>query len=113
VDVAKTISSEIIATGRVTHSYFGVRTAPISAESAAAAGVPVGLFVAGVMTGGPAASAGLRPGDVITKIDGQDATTNLQLQELTLTKKPGDAVALEFTRDGKQTSGTVTLGAQP
>ena len=72
-----------------------------------------GLFVAGVVTGGPAALAGLRAGDVITKIDGKDATTNLQLQELTLTKKPGDTVPVEFTRDGKQASATVTLAAQP
>lgn len=58
--VARTISSEIIATGRATHAYFGLQTTPISAESAAQAGVPQGLFVAGVAAGGPAATAGLR-----------------------------------------------------
>jgi S1-C subfamily serine protease len=40
VNVAKTISSEIIATGRATHAYFGLQTVPIPAESAAQAGVP-------------------------------------------------------------------------
>jgi putative serine protease PepD len=113
VDIAKTISTEIIDTGRVTHAYFGLQTVPISAESATAAKVSQGIFVSGVVTGGPAASAGLRSGDVITKINGKPATSNIQLQELTLTKKPGDTVPLEFLRDGKQTSATVTLGAQP
>jgi putative serine protease PepD len=113
VDIAKTISSVIIDTGRVTHAYFGLQTAPISAESATAAKVQHGLFVSGVVTGGPAASAGLRSGDVIIKINGKDATSNVQLEELTLTMKPGDTVPVDFVRDGKQSSATVTLGAQP
>jgi putative serine protease PepD len=113
VDIAKTISSEIIDTGRVTHAYFGLQTAPISAASAAQARVPEGLFVAGVVAGGPAAVAGLREGDVITKVEGKDATSNVQLQELTLTKKPGDTVAVDYSRAGKSATATITLGAQP
>jgi putative serine protease PepD len=113
VDIAKAISSEIIDTGRVTHAYFGLQTSPISATSAAQAGVPEGLFVAGVVAGGPAAAAGLRAGDVITKIEGKNATSNLQLQELTLTKKPGDTVALDYSRAGKSAAATIKLGAQP
>jgi len=57
--------------------------------------------------------AGLHPGDVITKIDGEPATSNLQLEELTLTKKPGDTVSLDYTRDGQSATATVTLAAQP
>ena len=63
--------------------------------------------------GGPAATAGLRPEDVITKIDGDPATSNVQLQELTLTKKPGDTVSIGYTRDGQSAMATVTLAAQP
>jgi putative serine protease PepD len=113
VDIAKQISDEIISTGRVSHSYFGVQTLPIPADAAAQAGLKGGLFVAGVVAGGPAAKAGLQQGDVITEIDGQTATTNVQLQELTLTKKPGDTVAIGFVRDGKTGKATVTLGTQP
>ena len=60
VNVAKTISSEIIATGRATHAYFGPQTAPISAESASQAGVPRGLFVAGAAAGSPAGNGHAR-----------------------------------------------------
>ena len=93
VDLAKSIAEEIIATGRVTHAFFGLQTVPIPPAAAA--------------------QAGLRPGDVITKINGEPATSNIQLQELTLTKKPGDTVPIDYTRAGQPATATVTLGAQP
>ena len=113
VDLAKTISDEIIATGRVTHAFFGVQTVPIPQAAAAEAGISGGLFVAGVVAGGPSEQAGLRQGDIITKVDGQPATSNVQLQELTLTKNPGDKVTVDYLRDGAAASTTVTLGRQP
>jgi putative serine protease PepD len=113
VDLAKTIADEIIATGSVTHAFFGLGTAPIPASAAAQGGVPDGLFVQTVTPGGPAAQAGLRQGDIITKINGAPATDPVQLQELTLTKRPGDTVQLEYWRNGTTATATVTLGAQP
>jgi putative serine protease PepD len=113
VDLAKSIADEIIATGRVTHAFFGLQTVPIPPAAAAQAGLPEGLYVQAVTPGGPAATAGLRPDDVITKIDGQPATSNIQLQELTLTKKPGDTVSIEYSRAGHSATATVTLAAQP
>jgi len=113
VDLAKSIADEIIATGRVTHAFFGLQTAPIPPAAAEQAGLPEGLYVQAVTAGGPAAAAGLRAGDVITKIDGKPATSNIQLQELTLTKKPGDTVSIDYSRDGHSATATVTLAAQP
>ncbi|HEV2452032.1 MAG TPA: PDZ domain-containing protein [Streptosporangiaceae bacterium] len=113
VDLAKAIADEIISTGRVTHAYFGLQTTPIPPAAAEQAGLPEGLFVQAVAPGGPAAAAGLRPDDVITKIDGTPATSNVQLQELTLTKKPGDTVSIEYVRAGRPATATVTLAAQP
>jgi putative serine protease PepD len=113
VDLAKHIADEIIATGRVTHAFFGLQTVPIPPAAAAQAGLPEGLYVQGVTPGGPAAAAGLRPSDVITKIDGESATSNIQLQELTLTKNPGDTVSIEYTRAGQPATATVTLAAEP
>jgi putative serine protease PepD len=113
VDLAKTISNEIISTGSVTHAFFGLETLPIPPVAAEQAGLPEGLFVRAVTPGGPAAQAGLRAEDVITSINGAPATSNIQLQELALTKKPGDTVPLEYQRDGHTTKATVTLGARP
>lgn len=113
VDLAKTISNEIISTGRASHAYFGLQTVPIPQTAAAQAGTSQGLFVAGVVANGPSAQAGLREGDIITKVDGKAATSNVQLQELTLTKKAGDKVSMEYLRNGSSATATVTLGTQP
>jgi putative serine protease PepD len=113
VGLATSVADEIIATGRVTHAFFGLQTVPVPPSAAAQAGLPEGLFVQGVTPGGPAAQAGLRPNDVITSIDGKPATSNIELQELTLTKKPGDTVSIGYSRAGQSATTTVTLGAQP
>ena len=113
VDVAKTVSGEIIATGKVVHGYLGLDTVPIPVEAAKQAGLPQGLYVKTVAQGGPAASAGLRAEDIITSIEGKPATSNNQLQELTLTTKPGGTVNLEYYRGGRTVKATVTLGSQP
>jgi putative serine protease PepD len=112
VDLAKTVSDEIISTGHVTHAYFGVQTMPVS--SAATQGqVPTGLFVKAVVPAGPSQAAGLAAGDVITSVNGQPAVSNTQLQELTITMKPGDKVPVEVWRNGHTGKATVTLGTQP
>jgi putative serine protease PepD len=77
------------------------------------AGLPEGLYVKAVTPGGPAAMAGLQAEDVITSINGQPATSNIQLQELALTKKPGDTVSVEYSRNGHTTKTSVTLGTRP
>jgi putative serine protease PepD len=87
VDLAKRVAGEIIATGRVTHAFFGPQSVPIPAE-AARAGTPQGLYVTSVDPGGPAARAGLAAEDINTSVEGQPATSNVQLQKLTLTKAP-------------------------
>jgi putative serine protease PepD len=113
VDLAKTISDEIIATGSVTHAFFGVSTVPIPPAAAAEAGVPEGLFVQAVVPGGPSDQAGLQEGDVITSINGEPATSNIQLQEIAITKNPGDTVDIGYNRNGKSATAKVTLGTKP
>jgi S1-C subfamily serine protease len=54
-----------------------------------------------------------RPNDVITSINGKPATSDVQLQELTLTTKPGDTVPIVYQRNGHSAKTTVTLVAQP
>jgi putative serine protease PepD len=113
VDLARSVADEIIATGRVTHAYFGLRSVPIPPETAAQAGVPPGLYVAALAPGGPAERAGLAAGDIITSIEGEPATSNVQLQKLTLTKRPGDVVTVGYQRGGRSAEVRITLIAQP
>ncbi len=111
VDSAIQIADQIIDTGSATHAYFGLGTAVIPPSAAEQAGTPPGLFVNAVKPGGPSAQAGLQVGDVITKIDGDDATSATQLESLTLTKKPGETVTVTYVRGGQTSDATITLGA--
>jgi putative serine protease PepD len=113
VDFAKAVSDEIIATGSVTHAYFGLQVAEIPPAAAQQAGTTEGLFVIGVVPGSPAANAGLQAGDIITEIDGQPATDPNQIAALTLTKRPGNTVTVTYQRNGHTTTTTVTLGTPP
>ena len=74
-----TVADELIKSGAVTHAYLGLQAVPLPASLASRAGVDRGLVLTAVDAGGPAAAAGLQPGDVLTDIDGQRATTTLQL----------------------------------
>ncbi len=70
---ATTVAEEIITTGSVAHASFAMATVPISGPAVAHAGVSEGPVVAAVQTGGPSASAGIAPGDVITAMDEEPA----------------------------------------
>jgi S1-C subfamily serine protease len=73
-----------------------------------------GAVVAGVMSGGPAASAGLSAGDVITAIDGHAITSPTSITSLLLTKKPGAKVTVTYTDQfGDSHSATVKLASGP
>ncbi|MEU8224153.1 trypsin-like peptidase domain-containing protein [Kribbella sp. NPDC048915] len=107
VDLAKPIADQLIATGKPGHPTTGLQVQEITDP----AGTP-GLFVLGVDAGGPAVQAGLRAGDVITKIDGEPAVSSEQIVVATLTRKPGDTIELTYVRAGATATTTLKLAAQ-
>ncbi|GAB1692203.1 S1C family serine protease [Krasilnikovia sp. M28-CT-15] len=111
VDLAKAVSEEIIATGRVTHAYFGFSV--VTVPPAEPGGQPRGAYVRSVVPGAPAANAGLRPGDIITSADGQPVLSTDDIAALTLTRNPGDRVVLGYTRAGRSAEATVILAPAP
>ena len=82
----------------------------LSPSTAEATGLPQGLFVRRVVAGGPAADAGLRPGDVIVEIDGRPATSTDALVLAVLSRTAGDTVDVTYVRDGVTKETEVTLG---
>jgi S1-C subfamily serine protease len=68
-----------------------------------------GVYVAEVAQGSAAAEAGLQKGDLITKINGANVATGTQMIEKIAAMRPGDKVALSFTRKGLERTATVTL----
>jgi putative serine protease PepD len=112
VNLATKVADEIIATGTVTHAFIGVQAEPLSASATRESGGSQGLRVVAVVPGGPAASAGLRVGDIITSIDGAAAVSTDQLMAVTLSKRAGDRVQIGYTRDGNNAKVTLTLAAR-
>jgi len=110
IDLAKTVSDELIATGKATHAYLGLQAEPLSPGTGQAT---PGLYVTAVDPGGPAAEAGIRAGDVVAKISRTTATSTDQLVELTLRQRPGAKVTLEVDRSGHSRTVTVVLGNEP
>jgi putative serine protease PepD len=111
VDLAKPIADELIRTGQPGHPTTGLQVQEIPPAVAKASGTPAGLFVFAVDTAGPAAKAGLKAGDVITKVDNEPAVSSEQIVVATLTRKVGDTLQLTYLRAGTSATTTLTLGA--
>jgi putative serine protease PepD len=100
IDLAKPVAEEIIATGTVTHLTLGLQVQVIPPAIATKAGVPEGLYVQSVTPGGPAATAGIVAGDVITQVNGQPATNTEQITIAELTARPGQTIKITYERGG-------------
>src|SRR4051794_14528371 len=102
------IGSELtnLEAGRaVTHPYLGVGTG----ESTGA----TGALVASVTAGGPAASAGLKEGDIITRVDGKRIDGRGDLVAAIAANSPGERIKLTILRDSDTQTLTAALGTQP
>jgi putative serine protease PepD len=110
-DVAIAVADQLIATGKVSHSYFGIEVARVvpTTEDPEAHGV----VVTGLDPHGPSAAAGLKVGDVITEADGRPVTDPNQLAMLTLQKQPGASVPVTYVRGGTSHEATIQLTAPP
>ncbi|OGM20923.1 hypothetical protein A2714_00335 [Candidatus Woesebacteria bacterium RIFCSPHIGHO2_01_FULL_38_9] len=82
--------------------FLGVQYQMVDEETAILNKVVQGAYVVEVIEGSPAESAGIEPGDIITKFDGEDVRdTNGGLADLISKKKPGQSVSIEVWRDGE------------
>jgi S1-C subfamily serine protease len=73
-----------------------------------------GALIAGVVASGPAAAAGLVPGDVITAINGQTISSPTAISSIVLKLKPGAKLTVAFTdQTGSSQTATITLGSGP
>ncbi|WP_326723647.1 trypsin-like peptidase domain-containing protein [Streptomyces sp. NBC_00243] len=105
------VADQIIKDGRVTDSgraALGITARTVVDDDYQAAGVAV----VEVKSGGAADKAGIEPGDIITKIGDTGITTITSLAEALAAEKPGDKVAVTYTRDGSEKTVDVTLGEQ-
>jgi 2-alkenal reductase len=111
----KTVSDQLIASGKIAYPFLGESYGMIDAEIAAENNLPVqnGALVGQVQPGQPAAKAGVKDGDIITAVDGQKLGSDVSLRGVLIQHKPGDTVKLEVLRDGKTLTLDVTLATRP
>lgn len=101
---------QLIEKGYASHPGLNVQIDPrYTAEYASQRGWPAGAYVSKVMFGGPAASAGIIAGDVITKINGQEIKSSLELTHELFKYKPGDKVTITIYRSNKTQDVSLTL----
>ncbi|MFB6983916.1 S1C family serine protease [Streptomyces scopuliridis] len=107
--MVKTVADQIIKNGRVIDS--GRAALGISGRTVLGPDFqPAGVAVVTAPRGGAAAKAGIRPGDIITKIDGTPVPTITSLSEELASDKPGQKIKVTFTRSGATKTVEVTLG---
>jgi S1-C subfamily serine protease len=105
--IAKAIES---GTASTTVHVGGTAFLGIQVES----GGQAGALIAGVVPTGPAASAGLAAGDVITAVDGHSVSSPTDVSSLILTETPGTTVTVGYTdQSGTSQTASVTLGSGP
>jgi putative serine protease PepD len=103
IDASKAVARTLIAGGTVKHAYVGVRIA----------GVTGGARITQVVSGSPAAKAGLKVGDVITAFNGKPVTSADELTAAVSAARVGQKVPVTVRRSGAAKHLSLTLGVQP
>jgi serine protease Do len=113
--MARKVTDQIIQGGKVSRAFLGVMIQPVTSDIAKALKLSKseGALISDVNTGSPAERAGLKPGDVVTKV-GADAVSDARTLRLMIGEmSPGKTVQLTAVRDGIERRYSVTLAEQP
>ena len=115
VSTARLVLDGIVKDGQVTRGWIGVEPNELSAELAETFGVKAteGVIITGVLQDGPAAQAGMRPGDVILKVDDKAVGNVSQLLTAVAALKPGTPSAFEVQRADKKLELNINPGVRP
>lgn len=112
--VVKPIIDQLIEKGYVSRPFIGIFDfREITPQMSNWYNLPEGIYVGGVVSGGPAAAAGMRPGDVIVEMQGQKIRTFDDLQKILRTHNVGDETNIVVVRDNRRIELKVTLGEMP
>ncbi|MFF5273272.1 S1C family serine protease [Streptomyces sp. NPDC000133] len=111
INQGKRVAEELINTGKATHPVIGVTLDMKYTGDGAKVGAKGAEGKPAVTPGGPGAKAGIKPGDIITQVDGQRVHSGEELIVKIRAHRPGDRLDLGLTRGGKDLSMTLTLGS--
>jgi serine protease Do len=114
-EIAAPIVEKLKRGVEIERGYLGVQIQPVAGDLADSLNLPQnrGEFVQSVEPGQPADKAGIKPGDVVTKVNGKDVTNDQTLSYLVANIAPGTRVPIELYREGQRRTVTLTVGKRP
>ena len=113
--MVKSVTAQLREYGAIHRGWFGVKIEPVSDELANSLGLghARGALISDTTKGGPAAAAGLQPGDVVLKYDGKDIDEMRTLPRYVADTKAGKKVDVVYWRKGREQTAPVTIGKVP
>ncbi|MFY0992383.1 Do family serine endopeptidase [Halomonas sp. C05BenzN] len=114
-NLASNILEELVTQGRVIRGWLGIEAQELNQELAASFGLqaPRGVVISGVVPGGPAALAGLQPGDVLLAVDGRPILDARVAMSDIAAIEPGAELPLTVVRGGESLEVTLEVGERP
>jgi len=115
VSTAKMVLEQIIKTGGVARGWIGVELQEISPPLAESfrLGAQRGALIAGVLRGGPADKAGIKPGDVVIEIQGKPVADPTAMLNMIAALAPGSPAKMKLKRQGQDVDATTSVGRRP
>jgi serine protease DegQ len=115
VTTVKTVMESIISTGQVVRGWIGVEPQDITPELADSFGLTKksGTIIAGVLKGGPADKAGMKPGDILVSVEGKPVASTTDMLNLIAQLTPGNKAKMTVVRKNQEATLDVTVGTRP
>ena len=115
VSTAKNVLDAIVKHGQVVRGWIGIESQDITPELAESFGLGrnSGAIIAGVVRGGPADRAGMRPGDILVAVGGRQVSNTSEMLNLIAQLEPGEKAPLRIVRKNRESTLDVTVGKRP
>jgi len=115
VNLARKVVNDLLRYGRVRRAILGVVIEPVNSNVARAVGLskPTGALIQGITSDSPAEKTGLRQGDIVLAVEGENVVSVNDLQTKIAQHYPGDVVTVTIWRDRKEWEVDVELGEAP
>jgi len=115
VNLAQKVVEQIIKNGQVKYGWLGVETQDFTEELARSFAVNqnTGVIVSGVYANSPAAKAGIKPGDILTDLNGTHVASSSKWKKLVLNLTPGDLVKISLIRHGRKYQLNLDISVKP